>query len=506
MSSVDPSDTSDLATGDSPARARRACSFCSRRKIRCLRELPACSSCKLNKRQCSYQKLTPVSSEPSPETAVATNRHEPDLPYDREERNRVAIRYLDHTLFLQGPAPVSLPLTATAQIPSYAKALVGDGTAAQQIARRYHELVHPWIPIVSKRKVYNHLLNPLLPPRVDAVFLLLCMKTLAFPGDGNPFTPEYRAAVRLFSEIQQAGILSGEALQGCILLGAYEHGHSMYPSAHVTVGTCIKLATALGMNWRTFASGQLENCIWIDKEEGTRTWWSIYLLEQLGRIGNPQQPSLIADPELTAPLPCTEEEWSGQVPIRAQSTLLSPPESLGRYAGVVQASYLLSRVFRHVTDISVPIDFRRQEVEQLDNTLHALIRYSESNQGTLYSIICYQTALSFCGLYILYAPYLEVNPQDPLHQKARAVCANAASVALEVARIYLSPDTSYLAHGDIPAFVAPWLYKTGAWFIQEESLDDLAVVERALQKLDTKWRAAGTYLQLLAARRVIRFL
>lgn len=77
------------------------------------------------------------------------------------------------------------------------------------------------------------------------------------------------------------------------------------------------------------------------------------------------------------------------------STLSTPSESLGRYANVVQASYLLSRVLRHVIDMSIDIDIRKEEVGQLEKTLYALISYSESNAGTTASIICYQTAISF---------------------------------------------------------------------------------------------------------------
>ena len=116
---------------------------------------------------------------------------------------------------------------------------------------------------------------------------------------------------------------------------------------------------------------------------------------RIANLGNPRQELLVSEPALTEQLPCQEKEWDYGGHKNVFSTLSAPPESLGRYASVVQAGYLLGRVLLHDLYMSIDIELRKEEVSQLEKTLHALISYSESNAGTTYSIICYQTAISF---------------------------------------------------------------------------------------------------------------
>ena len=65
------------------------------------------------------------------------------------------------------------------------------------------------------------------------------------------------------------------------------------------------------------------------------------------------------------------------------------------FAGVAEAGYLLSRVYCHMSDASLPPDYREDEAQQLDRTLEALIQYLETNKGTAVSAICYQTGFVY---------------------------------------------------------------------------------------------------------------
>lgn len=164
-------------------------------------------------------------------------------------------------------------------MPSYVIPFVDSYAKSQQIAIRYYQLVHPWLPIISRKKLFDTLINPLLPLRVDSVFLVLCMALLtSSEEDTTPCGPAYRAAKGLFMETQMAGITSLETLQGCILLTTYEYGHAIYPSAHTMIGVVVQLAQSLGMGWdmpRLASPGD-----WIDQEEERRTWRATYLLDR----------------------------------------------------------------------------------------------------------------------------------------------------------------------------------------------------------------------------------
>ena len=120
---------------------------------------------------------------------------------------------------------------------------------------------------------------------------------------------------------------------------------------------------------------------------------SLFWYFRIHGLGNSQEAFLVPEPPLTAQLPSMAREWENQPSMTVTATLSSPPQSLGRFASIVQASYMLSRVLSHVSDISMDAEFQRQQVEQMDKTLQAFIRYSDHGTGTNYSLLCYQRAI-----------------------------------------------------------------------------------------------------------------
>lgn len=195
----------------------------------------------------------------------------------RASLQAAAIRFMDHGLYLRSQAQTSIPtVTELDPIPGYLRPLLSNISALRQTAISYYRLASRWLPIISRRKIFNQLLNPLLPLRADAVFLLLCMKLIITQPHLEPFSwpSEYYAAVRYRMELELAGLASLEILQGCILLGAYEQGNAIYPAAHTSIGICLKHASALGMGW-TYSTPSN-----IDAEERNRGWWAIFLLER----------------------------------------------------------------------------------------------------------------------------------------------------------------------------------------------------------------------------------
>ncbi|PTB48368.1 hypothetical protein M431DRAFT_326191 [Trichoderma harzianum CBS 226.95] len=382
--------------------------FCSRRKIRCSRDLPECSTCKVHKQTCSYTKST--ASDSNALRAVSSSSpaaHEPNLVPDHDEKALATIRFLDHELFLRSLRGATPSLRVAVCVPGYVKQLVLEGSLSQRIMTSYYQSVHQWLPIVSKKKVYERLLNPLLPARVDSAFLLLCMSLLTSSCTGiqDPdVLPEYCAAIKYCTEIQRSGLITPEVLQGCILLSVYEWGHAIYPAADLSISMCLRYALSLEMGWEVARGGGAKS-MWADGEEERRTWWAVYILERIAGLGRPRQIMLVPEAEMSAILPCHDNDWEDQKTPEAYYTLSSPPESLGRYASTVQACYLLSCVYRHTSDTSISVSSRPSELDQLDKTLSALIQYSaETQTGGIYSILCYQTAVSFWSVSLARVP------------------------------------------------------------------------------------------------------
>lgn len=49
-----------------------------------------------------------------------------------------------------------------------------------------------------------------------------------------------------------------------------------------------------------------------------------------------------------------------------------------------------------------------------------------------------------------------------------------------------------LTHGDVPPFVLHWFYLAGVRFLNGGYFEDLSVIETALERLNAKWKSAGT--------------
>ena len=150
-----------------------------------------------------------------------------------------------------------------------------------------------------------------------------------------------------------------------------------------------------------------------------------FLSHRIVNLGNPRKPLLIPEPELTAQLPCTDEVWDKDGGRPVPSSLSSPPELLGRYAGLAQACYLLGCVLRFVSSKSTRADDSAAEIEQLDKTLHALVRYSESNAGINIHTVCYQTAISFWQVPVYLPLFMEFHGN--LYQRTRNLICTVPS-------------------------------------------------------------------------------
>lgn len=144
------------------------------------------------------------------------------------------------------------------------------------IAGAFFERAHPWMPIISRRLFYQHLLNPLAGGRTtDSRLVLLSMKLVCLespPSDSGLYATLKDALVDLVGR----GHLTLYVLQASILLAVFEIGHAIYPSAYFSVGFCARLAAALGVDRTIYES----HGPWADIEEARRCWWAILIMDR----------------------------------------------------------------------------------------------------------------------------------------------------------------------------------------------------------------------------------
>lgn len=165
--------------------------------------------------------------------------------------------------------------------------LIGDMTQVQDIAANFFSGIHTWLPIISKIRFKQSLLNPLAESRPDVALLLLCMQLITWsPSDRevlkDPQTSAYHTTKRFAIEVETSGVLSLQALQGLILLALFEFGHAIYPAAYLSIGSCARYGSALGINGKATATTFVgQKYSWLEQEERKRIWWAIIILDRL---------------------------------------------------------------------------------------------------------------------------------------------------------------------------------------------------------------------------------
>jgi hypothetical protein len=166
--------------------------------------------------------------------------------------------------------------------PGHINDLIGDVTEIRIFASHFFNTVQSWMPIISKKRFYDHYLSPLSPSQPDLALLFLCMKLISevLPENAkNPQTSIYLTAKQFYLVVETAGILSIQVLQAGVLISLYELGHAIYPSAFLSIGACARYAYVLGINGN--ASSQISKPLtWVEQEERRRVWWAIVILDR----------------------------------------------------------------------------------------------------------------------------------------------------------------------------------------------------------------------------------
>lgn len=171
---------------------------------------------------------------------------------------------------------------------SWSRQLDIDGIVAEHLeddrvalCEEYISTVHEWLPMVSRKRLFNELNNNSDDADGCLPILLLCMKAFT-TRDGNRArdSPSYLLARSLCSEVESAGFLSLRLVQSLILLATYEMSHAIYPCAYSTLGRASRLGLLLGLHDRKNNNLFKGADTWTLREEQRRTWWAIFLLDR----------------------------------------------------------------------------------------------------------------------------------------------------------------------------------------------------------------------------------
>lgn len=312
----------DVGLASLSPKASQACAACRKQKRRCDKALPSCALCTRMGRICDYSDITPAPSSDdfqmlrqkvqdlehklllsSPQTTSssgmtplsANSVNGGDItnqilgggtngvtPANEQDKGPFpTLFFLDAVAFEETRQSIPRPVL---RIPPEVFGQLGTSADIQQIVGTYFQSIHPWLPMVSKKRLFALMANPNNEIGADYALLFLCMKLiLERPQDTVSPTDRslYWTAKTYFTLLEANALLSVQLLQASVLIATYEVGHGIYPAAFITTGHIARLGQAMGLHSRKDAPQMGTRFpTWTEQEEVRRAWWAVQLLDR----------------------------------------------------------------------------------------------------------------------------------------------------------------------------------------------------------------------------------
>ncbi|KAI1334347.1 fungal-specific transcription factor domain-containing protein [Xylariaceae sp. FL0016] len=546
-------------------KANQACYSCRKQKRKCDKALPSCALCTRMARTCDY-------SEPPPNPTIEDFERLRDRLASlerqlRHETHRSSGQHLSpHSDILsQAPTPRLLPAEtlwqsapstfdpmlfldrklfrgiglsipgSVAELPPEILQLIGDAETLQHTLSDYFGDVHPWLPMVSRKRI--NITYPMWDGGADVAALYLAMGLITSqPQDGYLATDNYLyiACKRFLIQLEGVGAASVQCLQARILVALYEYGQGIYPAAWMTVASCVRFADFVGLPSYRESNTVLGQCAtWTEAEERRRTWWAVYVIDKIIAVGSQKRP-LCGEPSPNEILPVDDKSWdTADIDSAIQRTVSSPgTETQSPFGRLCQAALLLGKMLRHCQRAEIrkhkgePANF--DEVAKLTETANGLCAcvqaHIAASPSTYFSLVaaqslCYSAVFKVLGLYSADPLNAAIDLQDRRQQawgsdEDLALQMTTADGVKKTAGLVWDLAMNLLAclataEEDVPKttpFVLDAIYSAAATFARLTK--DVAIVDplaeshlettrKCLQRLSGRWRLGGEYLKLL---------
>ena len=160
------------------------------------------------------------------------------------------------------------------------------GKFVDEISVKYFQGVHRWLPVISRHRFNERLLNTQLQSKVDFSVLLLTMCLItSHSGWGSPnkhIDEEslYMTTKLLFAHAQSLVPSSINLIQAGLLIATYEYAHGLSNAAYISIGACARMAFAVALHERSGPQGLSNDQPCIKEEEERNLWWGIVICER----------------------------------------------------------------------------------------------------------------------------------------------------------------------------------------------------------------------------------
>ncbi|KAI1259209.1 fungal-specific transcription factor domain-containing protein [Xylariaceae sp. FL1019] len=544
-------------------KATQACLSCRKQKRKCDKSMPSCALCTRMSRFCDYSDTPP---NPTVEDIEALRARLAELetklqdavrhsdtgsispPNDDIYRNRSSSSYtpslpwqygantFDPTLFLDAKLFEDMnisPVPPAIDIPSSVLQFLGNPEHLQNLLDNYFSEVHPWFPLIPKKRA--SITSPLWNGSPETTLLLLSMMLMVYqPPDGMMPTPRnilYDVTKQYAMQLESSGTASLHYLQALVLISLYEYSQvGIYPNAFMGVGQCQRYADFVGLPSYKDSNSTLGPCMtWVDAEERRRTWWAVYILDKIVCLGSGKR-SLCCEPARNEMLPVSDEAWdSGDASLAVQYTISSPSTDLqSPFARLCQVAMFLGETLKHCQDARI-LASRREPPNRGDAS--SLIETAFGFSMSLHTEVIAQPKRYFsivpthCLIYSALFKIISTHspdlscvpapipglrdspwPNDTLATQIMAIEAKKKTVA-GMHQMASDINTCTSHKGDlarVSPFVLDALYDIGvaySWWTEQDhecaSATSLEMVKKCLVRIGGRWGLSSEYLTLL---------
>ncbi|KAJ5577691.1 uncharacterized protein N7459_006655 [Penicillium hispanicum] len=484
-----------MASADSPP--GYVCGNCKLRKKKCDKARPSCGYCTQKKLACQYGPSDLKYLTFQPQVLVAASspiiRSSLLLSHTLSEVLMSEPKNVDSALYLQ-----ILRIIRT------------TGQSVDDMTVRYFRGIHYFMPIISRPRFHERVVDIGAPPPASFSMLLLSMCLITYHPEIDPqpeaaLDPEtlYMTTKTLFAQVQASHPRSLRLIQAGTMIATYEYASRRVHDALATIGTCARMGYAARIHLASPVPGTE---LYPQTEEEANTWWGIIICERtfFCELDDFQQPFTTKVPSREAPLPTEPGGADHSVPkshIPHDSTDTSTQYDNGGFASVAQAAWLLDQVFKI---LEIPdLDLRLIQLDGLDHTLRSFLAVIMEEARGRWGSFCAANAIIERALFILHWHILAQVPHmgyckhksreqwresslaalDTLVTMTKDVTASQDTIPLSLVDI-LPPSCAYIILASLRHIENAQVKRRG-WSAAEKQL------RSSLQKFHHRWNTLG---------------
>lgn len=160
------------------------------------------------------------------------------------------------------------------------------GDSVDDISARYFRGIHRWLPVISKYRFFDRLMNSCSPATADFSLLLLSMSLITSQSGRDPYFSAgdqetlYLTTKMLFAHAQACIAISVDLIQASLLIATYEYGHGLTDAAYISIGTCARMAAVADLLTTQTHQIPSDDQSWFKREEEKNLWWGLLICER----------------------------------------------------------------------------------------------------------------------------------------------------------------------------------------------------------------------------------